>query len=48
MGSNGLDKISDYRRPGFNLQVTCRHRATIAAGALNDKRRKQRRSLKMI
>lgn len=50
MGSKRLDKISDYRRHGFNLQVrcSCGHKATIDAGALTEKLHKQRRSLMMM
>lgn len=50
MGSKRLDKISDYARHGFDLQVTCKcgHKAKIDAKALTKRLHERRRSLQMI
>jgi tRNA G26 N,N-dimethylase Trm1 len=50
MGSKRLDKISDYSRHGFDLQVWCKcgHKAKIDAAALTKRLHKQRRSLVMM
>jgi hypothetical protein len=50
VGSKRLDKISDYSRHGFDLQVWCKcgHKAKIDARALADRLHKQRRSLMMM
>ncbi|MBB3862207.1 hypothetical protein GGQ88_003505 [Novosphingobium hassiacum] len=51
MGTKRLDKISDYRRHGFDLQVTCcacRHVGRIDAGVLSRQRHEQRRSTDMM
>lgn len=50
MGSKRLDKISDYVRHGFDLQLSCKcgHKAKINAKALADRLHKQQRSLVMI
>jgi hypothetical protein len=50
MGSKRLDKIGDYVRHGFDLQVACKcgHKATIDARALDDKLFAQRRNSTMI
>ena len=49
MGSKRLDKISDYRRHGFDLQVRCRcgHVGRINAMALTMRRLADRKSLDM-
>ncbi len=51
MGSKRLDKISDYNRHGFDLQVTCRgckHVGRIDSGTLSRKCYEQKRSTDMM
>lgn len=50
MGSKRLDKIGDYVRHGFDLQVTCRcgHKAKINARDLMNRLYRQQRSMVMI
>lgn len=51
MGSKRLDKISDYRRHGFDLQVkccACGHTARIDADVLTSRCVEQRSSLDMM
>lgn len=51
MGTKRLDKISDYRRHGFDLQVTCRacrHVGRIDSDDLTQRCSDQRQSLDMM
>lgn len=50
MGSKRLDKISDYTRHGFDLQVFCKcgHKAKINAAALANRLHEQRQSPMMM
>jgi len=50
MGSKRLDKIGDYVRHGFDLQVFCKcgRKAKINAAALADRLHKQRKSPMMM